>query len=275
MPRETARRAIASDWFDRFARFGYAAKGVVFGVVGMLAARVAMGSAGEQPDVAGAMGEISEQPLRLVQLGLLAAGLVSYSLWRITQGTADLQGEGRGFRGWSKRLAYVSVGLVYGGFAIYAVGVMAGWSTEDGELRDVTAMVLGWPGGQWLVGAVGLGVLIAGLVEIFFAVSRRFEIEIGPDSIGRFQYGLLVGTGALGHAAQGAVYIAAGYLFFRAALRYDPEDAAGLAETFRKLATQPFGPYLVWAAALGFLCFGIYCLMLAFHRHIPKPRDSG
>jgi hypothetical protein len=271
MPTDRAREALASVWFDRFARLGYAAKGIVFGVVGLLAIRVALGERQEEADFPGAIGEISEQPLQVVFLILLAFGLAGYSLWRITQGLADLEREGSDLRGWIKRLVYVGVGITYAGFAIYAIGIMAGWSTENEDgIRDITAAVLGWPFGEWLVGGAGVVVIIAGLLQIFFAISRRFEVELGRDDFGRLERFALIGAGGFGHFARGAVYGAAGFFAIRAAVDFDPDEARGLAETFQELASQPYGPFVVGTGGAGFVAFGLYCALLAFHRHIPN-----
>jgi hypothetical protein len=270
MPLEHARNALASHWFDRLARFGYASKGLVFGVVGILAIRVGLGEAGEQPDFPGALGEIGEQPLKGLLLIILAAGLLFYGTWRIVQGLADLEEEGSDVLGWLKRLAYVGAGTIYGMFGIYAVGILGGWSTDNGEIRDLTAQALGWPMGQWLVGAVGAVVIGSGLAEIYFAISRRFEVELGRDDLGRLERACLLLSGGLGHLARGAAYCAAGVFAIRAAIDFDPDEARGLAETFQELATQPYGWLIVSAIAAGFIAFGFYCLLLAFHRHIPN-----
>ncbi|MBA4156070.1 MAG: DUF1206 domain-containing protein [Gemmatimonadetes bacterium] len=270
MPAETVRRALASHWFDRFARFGYAAKGMAFGVVGLLAARVALGQSQEQADFPGAFAEIGEQPLNAVLLIVLAAGLFAYSGWRIVQGVADVGGEGTGVKGWVKRGGYVLVGLSYGVLAVYAAGILAGWSTDDGEIRDWTASVLAWPFGQWLVGLAGALVLGSGVVELYFAFSRTFEVELGSDDVNRFERFCLLCTGWYGHAARGVVYSAAGVFTIRAAVQFDPDEARGLAETFRELAAQPYGAWIVGFIAAGFVAFGAYCILLAFHRHIPN-----
>jgi len=270
MPVAHVRSALSGPWFDRFARAGYTAKGIIFGVVGLLAARVALGERGEQADFYGALGEIGEQPLRWLLLGLLGLGLAFYAAWRVAQGLLDVEGEGSDLRGWAKRSAYIGVGGMYGLLAVYSIGILAGWSTEEGEIRDLTATVLGWPFGRWLVGAAGVVVVGSGLLELYFALSRKFEVELGRDDLGRFERVCLICAGGFGHTARGVVYSAAGIFAVRAALDFDPDEARGLAETFRELTEQPFGHLLVGGIAAGFISFGIYCGLLAFHRHIPN-----
>jgi hypothetical protein len=270
MPTETIRSAVASHWFDRYARFGYLAKGVAWGVVGIIALRLAFGQANEQADFYGALAEIDKQPLNAVLLVLLSVGLLGYASWRVVQGFADVEREGGDVRGWSKRAAYILVGLWYGVFGVYALGILAGWSTEEEEIRDWTATALGWPGGQWLVGTIGVVVIATGLIELYFAFTGKFEVEVGDSDLGRFEQVCVICTGWYGHAARGVVYSALGFFAIRAAVEFDPDEARGLADTLRELLTQPHGRWIVAFIAAGFIAFGLYCVLLAFHRHIPN-----
>jgi hypothetical protein len=267
---KSIRGVLTSTWFDRYARFGYAAKGVAWGVVGIIALRLALGGFDEQADFYGALAEIDEQPLNAVLLVLLSVGLLGYAGWRLVQGAMDVEGEGSDARGWFKRLSYIVVGLWYGVFGVYTLGILAGWSTEEDEVQDWTAMALGWPAGEWLVGGVGAIIIATGLLELYYAFAGKFEVEIGSDHLGRFEKVCVMCTGWYGHAARGVVYAAVGFFAVRAAVEFDPDEARGLADTFRELLTQPHGRWIVGFVAAGFIAFGLYCLLLAFHRHIPN-----
>jgi hypothetical protein len=272
MPKEALQSAVTSHWFDRYARFGYAAKGASWGVLGLIVLRLAVGETGEQADFYGALAEIDDQPLNTMLLVILAVGLLGYAGWRVVQGGLDVEGEGKDAVGLMKRVSYIGVGLWYGVFGVYTVGILAGWSTdgEEEELRDWTAEVLAWPAGEWLVGAAGAVVIATGLVELYYAFTAKFEIEIGDTDRGWFERACVLCTGWYGHAARGVVYSAAGFFAVRAAVEFDPDEARGLAETFRELLSQPHGGWIVGFIGAGFVAFGAYCVLLAFHRHIPN-----
>jgi hypothetical protein len=273
MLQQAARNIVTSHWFDKYARVGYAAKGVAWGVLGVIVLRLALGDFDEQADFYGALAAIDDQPLNAVLLILLAAGLLSYAGWRLVQGGLDVEGEGTDARGWVKRISYIFVGLWYGVFGVYTAGILAGWSTDgdEEEIRDWTATALGWPAGQWIVGAVGVIIIGTGLLELYYAFTAKFEIEVGDNSDrGWFERMCVMCTGWYGHAARGLVYSAAGFFAVRAAVEFDPDEARGLAETFRELLIQPYGRWIVTFLGAGFIAFGIYCVLLAFHRHIPN-----
>ena len=58
-----ARVAATSPWAARLARIGFAAKGVVYLLMGYLATRAAIGAGGEIADTKGALITIYDQPL--------------------------------------------------------------------------------------------------------------------------------------------------------------------------------------------------------------------
>jgi hypothetical protein len=266
----STREALASDWFDTYARLGYGAKGISFGVIGIMMARVAFGEQRERADFAGAMETLSEQPVLAGLLIILAIGMLGYATWRIIQGVADLEREGNDLIGLAKRAVYVVIGLTYLFFSAYALGILFGWSTEEGQVQDWTATILQWPLGRWLIGAAGLAVLIGGLTELWSAVSRRFQVELGRDDFSRFERLGLLTAGCVGHGGRSLVYGAAGFFAIRAAVEFDPEEARGIADTMRELAEQPYGQVLVAVGAIGFIFYGVYYCLLARHHHLPN-----
>ena len=49
-------------WVEKLARLGYAAKGIVYAIVGMLAVQAAFGTGGKTTDSKGALRAIADQP---------------------------------------------------------------------------------------------------------------------------------------------------------------------------------------------------------------------
>jgi hypothetical protein len=273
VPQETARRALSNEWFEHAIRFGHAAKGAVFGGIGFLAARLALGSRDETPDFAGALESLADKPLDVLFLGVMAFGLLAYSAWRFAYGIADLEKAGKGVSGWLKRGTMIAVGLTYLGFAAYAVALLAGMRRGDVGIESETATVLQWPLGEWIVGAVGLGVLVAGLFELFVAFTARYRKEFSHVRLARWEKGIVHVAGWWGHAARGTIYVAAGYFGIRSAVQYDPDEARGFSDTLRELGSGEWGDVILLFIAAGLIAFGIYSVMLAIHRHVPD--ESG
>lgn len=273
MAEEFARSALANDWFERAVRIGHAAKAVVFGMIGVLAARLALGDRAETPDVPGALETLSEQPLDVLFLGVLALGLLAYAAWRFAYALADLDDAGSDLAGWARRGAVIGVGVTYAGFAVYAVALLLGLRRGDEGLESETAIVLTWPGGRWIVAAIGVGVIVAGLIELYTGFTGRYREEFGRVRLRWWESWIVHGAGWCGHVARGAIYCAAGFYGVKAAVTYDPDEARGFADTLWTIGNGPWGRWLLLLLAAGLVAFGVYSLMLALHRHVPDEDD--
>lgn len=268
--REETGDALASEWLDRIARFGFVAKGAVFGTVGVMAILSVLGATADDPDVTGAFEALGDSPATGVLLVVLAVGLIAYTIWRFLQAFADLEGEGGGARGLFKRAAYFAIGAIYAGFAIYAVAILLGMDGTGEGAEDWTAMALALPGGVYAVGLFGLIVGVVGLNEIFFGLSGRYREEYRQRRMHPVERVAARGAGWYGHVSRGLIYCLIGFFLIRAAVRFDPDEAHGLKEAFSTLAEQPYGIWLVGAAAVGWVAFGLYCLAIAAHGELPN-----
>jgi hypothetical protein len=274
VPRDTARRAMSSGWFERIIRIGHAAKGVVFGAIGIKAARLALGDRDETPDFAGAMEAAAEQPLDVLFLTVLSLGLFAYAAWRFAYMLADPEDLNGSARGWMQRLIMLGVGVTYAGFGVYAVALLLGMRRDDDGIEEETAVVMELPYGEWVVAAVGAGVAVAGLHELYIAFTARFREEFRNARMADWERHLVLAVGWWGHAARGAIYCAAGFYGVKAGVTYDPDEARGFADTLWEIATGPMGTWLLLFIAAGLVSFGAYSLLLALHRHIPSGDDD-
>lgn len=125
--KDGARRAAreATPWIERVARFGYAAYGVVYVLVGVLAFQAALGG-GKVAGQEGALQTVLLAPLGRVLLGLVAVGLLGYAAWRLFQGVLDPENEGRDAKGVVKRSDHVVNGLFHVALAVSVGGVALG-----------------------------------------------------------------------------------------------------------------------------------------------------
>ena len=134
VPRSTQRggEAVARRReFAWFARFGLVARGVSYGIIGILALQLAVGSGGKTTTQRGALLEIAERPFGQAMLIAMIIGLASYALWRLIRagighGTQDTDSAG-------ERIAGAASGLGYIGLSFTAVQILVGANSGIGR----------------------------------------------------------------------------------------------------------------------------------------------
>src|SRR6202158_2249572 len=83
------RNAATGKWMTGVARVGYAAKGVVYLIIGFLAAKLALGQGGAATDQRGALHTIYDQPFGKFLLIVVAIGLLAFPLCSFIQALYD------------------------------------------------------------------------------------------------------------------------------------------------------------------------------------------
>jgi hypothetical protein len=266
-----ARRATqeAAPWVQRLARMGYAAKGVVYVIIGVIAAQAAF-SPGEQVEGSeGAFAAILEKPFGKALLGIVAVGLAGYVLWRLVQALMDPEHKGGDAKGIFERIGFLISAALYTGLTLEAVRMLRGSGGGGGNgAQHWTAAVMDKPFGRIAVGLVGAGIAAYGLYELYRAfksdLAKRLNLE-GSEVATRRR---VVAIGRAGMAARGVVFVIIGWLVVTAALRYDSSRAQGLQGALDTIRDAAYGPYLLAVVALGLIAYGVFQLVKARYRVI-------
>jgi hypothetical protein len=251
----------------RAARAGMVASGVLYIVVAWLAIQVADETRERSADTGGALQAIAARPFGKVALTALAAGFAGYALWRFLVAALGEKVESREDVGWPKRLWYVARGAVYLGLCLTTVSILLGAGESRGaEERRSAAEALSWPGGRWLVGAVGLAVIGYGLGSAVRGLLRKFEEDMRMHELSWRVREWLGRVGQVGWIARGAVFVLIGAFLVQAAVELDPKESKGLDGALQEVATQPYGRYLLGAVAAGLAAYGVFQLVRARYR---------
>jgi hypothetical protein len=262
-------------WIERWARFGHVARGVVYILVGGMALLEALGTGGETTGPQGAVAEVGQfsRPL----LGLIAVGIAGYATWRFVEAFFDPAHLGRDVRGLRKRAARLGSGLAHAALAFAAAaiavqgssgGAAASTAAGNQQARSWSTTLLAWPFGRWLLVAVGIGVLIGGIVQLYRAVAQTFKRYLRLAEMSPAEQRWAVRVGRFGIAARGFVFCLVGLFLAQAALRYDPSQARGFGGALKALERQPYVPPLLGVVALGLIAFGVYSFIEARYGRI-------
>ena len=268
-----------SSWYAVLARAGLLAKGVSFGLVGVLAIKLALGEGGKTTSREGALHTLAQSTFGEVLLVLLAIGFAAYAIWRFVQAFAERSdGSEKGaVKKWGKRGGYVGRGLIYAGLAASTVKLLVGSGSsqsQNGKAHETTAAILPWPGGTWIVGILGAAIVGVGLWNAYRGLARKFEDKwrIGEMEEHARRWGGRAGVA--GHLARAVVFTLIGGFVIKAAIDYNPQDAIGLDGALQKLVRASYGEYLLGLTAAGLVCYGLYCLVDARYRDVSTGSGS-
>jgi hypothetical protein len=261
----------------KVVKVGWLGKGIVYLLAGILALVVVAHSFGwssptsadEEASPTGAVKTVAGSPGGDLLLILLAVALFMYALWRVV--TAILPGE-LDAKGWAIRIGYLASAAMYVILGLTALKLTKDEETADGNrsVRDVAGKVMANTAGRWLVGIIGLVLIGAGLYRLFKVVKGERDDEVDLSGMSHGHRRTLELLGIVGEVGRGAAVALVGFFLVRATLKYNADEATGLDGALRRLADSTWGALVVAVIGLGFVTYGVYCV-LTFHRRKLKP----
>lgn len=262
----SARRVARSRPVQVGARVGIAAYGLTHLLVAWLALQLALGGTGQRADQGGAFQTLASGTGGRLLLWVLVAGFAAVALWRLEQAIWGYSYVGDRAANLRKRAVSGGKAVLFAVLAVLAARAATSGSAGGSGGQEATAGVLGLPGGQFLVGLVGLGIVAAGGVLAWRSWRKRFVEEMSLP-LDRHARTAAVRAGQFGGVAKGVALGLVGLLVVLAAVQARPEEASGLDPALRTLAAQPYGVVLLVAIALGLAAFGVFCAFDArYHR---------
>jgi len=263
--------AAASDWLQRLARAGLVARGLLYVVVGILAIQVAQGHDETRADKQGALQTVVRQPFGRLLVLVLAVGFAGYAAWRLVDAAVGARDEKDRRKAMLKRVGYAARGALYAFFCGSAVKLFI-WSNKTAGSQqpqaDWTGRVLNWPGGTWVVEAVGLAVIGSGLYVGWRGLSGKFRKRLKAYEMGHAERRWVRGIGTVGMVARMVVWMMIGIFLIAAARHHDPGQAVGIDGALKRLAQHSYGPLLLSIVACGLCAYGLYSFAEARYRRL-------
>lgn len=253
--------AAATPWIERLARVGYASKGIVYSIIGALAAATAFGLGGTRGDSKAALNFIAGQPFGMILVFIVAVGLAGYSAWRIISAVTDGERRGSEPKGIAIRAGGFFRGAIYALFAFEAVRFALGGSSGSGSdhnARHWSSRLMDAPFGRWLLVIAGAGVAGYGLYQFY----RAWKSKLGKQ----LRVQKFVGISRFGIAARAVVFLFIGISMARAAWERDSSEAKGTSGALRQISN--YSEWLFIAVAIGLIAYGVYQFVNARYRTI-------
>ena len=252
--------------FEWLARAGLVARGVIYAIIGILSIKLAFGTGGKTTDQQGALAEIAKQPFGKVLLVLMIVGLAGYATWRLVRAAIGHGPEATDDT--KERISGLASGIAYGILCITAVTILIGSGGGGNNPDKTTGGVLGWPGGQFIVGIAGLILIGVGLEQGYKGVKKKFLEQSKTEQMSEKVERAFTALGIFGHLARMVVFALIGYFLLRAAIDFDPDKAIALDGALSKLAHVSYGPLVLGIVAAGLIGFAAYSVADARYRRV-------
>lgn len=253
---------MKKSYLNKFASFGYGARGVIYLIIGALALLDAFEMGGSTEDSKGALKTILEQPFGKFLLGCMAVGLIGYSLWRATQAIADADDHGTDAKGIVVRGGLLVSSITHGFLTIWIVKTLFGIGGSGGTK---------WYNTQWasyLYLIVGIAVILAGCSFIYKGWKAEFQKYMHLPST------WMIRISQAGLISRGIVWMILGGFFVKSFLQFTLDDVNGLGEALERVEESSYGHILFPLIAIGLIAFGFYSMLEAKYRKIDIPSSD-
>jgi hypothetical protein len=242
-------------------RIGFATRGLLYIVIGVLVIRT-----GRAEDTSGALEYLGRGGGQLL-LGVMAAGLLAYGVWRLADTMFNIERHAFDRKGAVERLGAAASGLAHLLLAWQAVKLLQGVASTGDSARHGTQIAQDMPGGGTVVGLAGLVLLGVGVFQLVKAVKGSFLRHLDPSAA---RHPVVQWSGRAGYAARGFVFMITAYFLLRAGFADEEGAAGGTSQALSWLANP-------WdlVVATGLLGFGLFSLVEArFRRLADVPVDN-
>jgi hypothetical protein len=270
--RRISEQLAVSRWVWRLAQLGYAAKGLLYVIIGGTTALAAMHVGGRVIGMRGALNLLVTRPFGRLAVALVAVGLIGFILRRFVQIFVPPT---KGMRPrpitWVlRRAGYALSGLGHIGIVLTALqlvlGLVVARPSGQTAARDWLARLLVWnPIDGWLPLLAGLAVLGVAIVHFYLAVSRRFRVDLTLDRMSERMKRVAFACGIAGHTALGVAFLIVGLFLVYAGWFVEEVEARRVSDVLSRLEAQPFGAWLLIAIAAGLAAYGLYLMLAAWY----------
>lgn len=254
------------------ARTGFIAKGMVYGIIGILTFMSAFNMGGQKAGKLQVLEFLDRQTIGNVLLILIALGLACYAAWRFIQSVSDPENIGTDTKGKAKRVVFFKSGLLYLGLAVLAVMrvIGSGGSGASGGASNSSAQnssFLASETGLVLLGIGGAAIAIAGIFQFIKAYkndyTKKFELTSLSDEKKRET---IRKTAKFGLSARGVIFLILGYFALQAALSSDPSEIKTTTEVFSFIQNSSYGAWLLGIVAAGLIAYAVYMFLMGKYR---------
>ncbi len=261
---------------------GFLTKGVVYVLLGSLTFMAAFGLGGQISNTSDVIQFLLKFPLGKSFVGIIALGLIAYSIWRFYQTIKfpenDTENEtiGSGF----KRIRYFYSGVFYGllayAFAKPLINSLTGSTQKDletnggGDKKAALWELLSHDWGKAFIWALGILIAIQAIQQFYIAYKATFMKKIDNYPSLKHEYYFIRRAGRLGYIARGMVFGVLAFFIIKVILNLNANEYKGTEGALAYFLSFSYGNLLLGAVALGLTAYGIFHIMVARHANLTR-----
>lgn len=248
-----------SEKFRWLVQLGFAARGLVYLLIGYLALTANRGNNGPE----GAFNWLQDVPLGVPLLYLASLGLLAYGLYRLASLLFDIENYGSDRKGMTIRGGHGASAVAHLLLAWTAFQFAQGnkKSPSGGGAEEAAGSLLTYSLGSLVLGLIGLGFLAAAAMQAKSAATGSFMMHVSGNAPS-----FAKPLGHAGHAARAVVFAIVGWSLMQSAWFSSSVRIKTLGEAVSSLAGNGTIYMLV---AIGLLLFGLFSLVIARYRVVP------
>ncbi|MGB3292049.1 MAG: DUF1206 domain-containing protein, partial [Phormidesmis sp.] len=129
-------------------------------------------------------------------------------------------------------------------------------------------IIMRWPRGRWLVGAVGLTFLCIGCYYFYRALKADFRKRFKRHKMSDTEKTWASIVGRAGIAARGVVYVVIGVSAMRAAWWFDADEIKTTEQVLELFDNNPTNELILFTLGVGFVAYGVHMAFQAKYRSI-------
>ena len=254
--------------FEWLSRAGFVARGLIYGIIGLLALKLAIGSGGKTTDQQGAMRTLAQQPLGRTML--VGARDRPRRVCDVAVHPCGARARARGLRrglrpggGARQRTRLRRVLRARGRDRARRHG------GKTGSPKATTAGVLSWPAGPLLVGLAGLVFIGVAVYQAYRGVPGTFLHDSKTEEMRPEVKHWVARIGTVGHLARAVVFGLVGAFLIKAAVQYNARKArSDSTAPSPRCSTRRTGISCSGSSPCGLLSFALYSISDARYRRI-------
>ena len=267
---QVCEQLAVSNWVRRMAQLGYAAKGLLYVIVGGTAVMAVLNLGRRVRGTSGALNFLLASPFGRLGVAFIALGLCGFILRRFVQiFVSPTSGKPpRRINRVSRRVGYAVSVLGHFGIALTTLELALGLRDSPGGASTKIWMPLVQASnllGVSLIRVAGLAVVGFAIFQFYLAVTRRFTVDLNEQEMSDHIKKLTYGCGIVGHAGRGIAFLISGGFLVYAGWFVTDIETGGLSQTLRTFQAAPFGIWVFFIVAAGLTTFGLYLMLASLH----------